>query len=83
MSRRFKNRHARAVAHPDAEPAPPVVFDDSNSTVDPLQPDMRHANVLNTRHYAKAESVQAAEAAKAAADAAAAAAAAQNAPPAA
>ncbi len=54
MSRRFKSRHAKVVAKPDAEPVPPVVLDDSNSTVDVLQPDRRIPNELNTRFVAKA-----------------------------
>ena len=56
MSRRFKSKMGRAVARPDAQPAPPVVLDESNSDFDPLQPDCRKPRVLNTRRYAVAES---------------------------
>jgi hypothetical protein len=56
VSRRFKSKVRRAHADPGAEPAPRVVLDDSNSDVDPLQPDLRKPRVLNTRRYARAES---------------------------
>jgi hypothetical protein len=61
MSRRFKNRHAKVQADPSAEPAAPVVLDDSNSTVDPLQPDRRIPKVLNGRFLARAECLVAAD----------------------
>lgn len=59
MSRRFKNRHRKVQADPNARaPASldhqPVELDDSNSYVDPLQPDRRIPNELNTRAYVKA-----------------------------
>jgi hypothetical protein len=56
VSRRFKSKVRRAHADPSAEPTAPVVLDDSNSDVDPLQPDVRKPRVLNTRRYARAES---------------------------
>jgi len=53
MSRRFKNRHHRVQAQPDALPTPPVVLDDSNSTRD-VWTGLRTANVLNARRYQQA-----------------------------
>jgi hypothetical protein len=64
MSRRFKGRHARVEAAPDAKPEPPLVLDDSNSFVDPMEPDVRKPLVLNGRRYAVAESIEAAERAR-------------------
>jgi hypothetical protein len=71
MSRRFKGRHHKVIARPDAEPTPPVVLDDSNSYVNPTQSDCRIPFEMVTRDYRVAESTLAAE--KSAADAAAAA----------
>jgi len=53
---RYPNIFGQRTADPNAEPAPPVVLDDSNSVVDPLQPDVRFAKELNRRHFAVAES---------------------------
>lgn len=74
MSRRFKGRHAKVVADPAAEPVEPAPLDDSNSFVDPLQPDRRIPDDLNTRDYREAESTIAAREEKRAAAASAAAA---------
>ena len=71
MSRRFKNRHHKVIAKPDAEPTPPVVLDDSNSYVNPTQSDCRIPFEMDAREYRVAESTIAAE--KAADEAAAAA----------
>jgi hypothetical protein len=54
MSRRFKGRHVKAHAFPEAEPDAAVVLDDSNSHADTFFPDIRYANQLNTRAYVKA-----------------------------
>jgi hypothetical protein len=70
MSRRFKNRHHKVIAQPDAEPTPPRVLDDSNSYVNPTQSDCRIPFEMDAREYRVAESTLAAE--KSAADAAAA-----------
>ncbi|MGH7168698.1 MAG: hypothetical protein ACRELG_00275 [Gemmataceae bacterium] len=56
MSRRFKGRHGKVQANPKARPAPPVTLDDSNSFVDPTQPDCRKPKVLNSRAFVRAES---------------------------
>jgi hypothetical protein len=53
---RYPNIYGRRQADPDADAAPPVVLDDSNSVVDPLQPDVRYAKELNRRHFVVAES---------------------------
>jgi hypothetical protein len=77
MSRRFKNRHHKIEAQPDALPAPAIVLDDSNSYVNPTQSDCRIPLEPNGRDYRVAETTIAAEK-SAAADAAAAAAAAES-----
>lgn len=56
MSRRFKGRHGKVIAQPKARPEKPVALDDSNSFVDPMQPDCRKPKVLNSRAYVRAES---------------------------
>jgi hypothetical protein len=61
MSRRFKNRHHKVIAQPDALPEPPVVLDDSNSYVNPTQSDCRIPFEPNGRDYRVAESTLAAE----------------------
>lgn len=61
MSRRFKNRHRKVEAAPDAK-APksmdhaPAELDDSNSFTLPHEPGMRYANQLNSRAFVAAES---------------------------
>ena len=45
-------------ADPHAEPAPPVVLDESNSYADPMQPDCRKPLELRRRHYARAEQLE-------------------------
>jgi hypothetical protein len=59
MSRRFRNRHARVQAQPDAEPGEPLVLDDSNSFLDPLE-NIRKPLVLNARAYVQAGAADAA-----------------------
>ena len=55
MTRLFlRTGGARVRANPNARPARPVVLDDSNSVVDPLQPDCRKAKVLNARQVVRA-----------------------------
>lgn len=56
MSRRFRNRHAKVIADPGAMPSPPVVLDDSNSEVDPTQPDRRRPlpGAVRTRAFVAA-----------------------------
>ena len=56
MSRRFKGRHGKVEARPDAKPESPAVLDESNSTPDPFYPDIRYANQLNARAYVRATS---------------------------
>lgn len=51
MSRRFKGRHFKVKADPDAKPVTPVKLDDSNSHRPFGQPDMRHPNELKGRAY--------------------------------
>lgn len=56
---RYPNIFGRVKADPNGKPAPPLVLDDSNSVVDPLQPDVRFAKDLNRRHFVTAESTPA------------------------
>lgn len=58
MSRRFRGRHARVKADPNAKPAAPVVLNESNSFRDPAQPDCRKPKVLNARRYVAAGVVE-------------------------
>lgn len=64
---RYPNIFGQVKAAPDAEAAPPAPLDDSNSFIDPTQPDRRIPNALNTRHFAVAESAEKPAAAEAAA----------------
>jgi hypothetical protein len=76
MSRRFKSRHHKVIAQPDASPVPwatpssPIALDDSNSYVNPTQSDCRIPLDLDAREYRTAESTLAAEKSAAAAAAA-------------
>jgi hypothetical protein len=58
MSRRFKGRHGKVEAQPDAKPAAPVELTDENSTRDTYYPDLRYANQLNTRAWVRATSAE-------------------------
>lgn len=78
MTRLFlRTGGARVKANPHAKPVPPVKLDDSNSVVDPLQPDCRKATVLNGRQVVAAGVIGETEKAEATAKAIAAAAAAK------
>ena len=54
MSRRFKSRHGKVTARPNARPAASAELDDSNSFADPTQPDCRKPKVLNARCFVTA-----------------------------
>lgn len=58
---RYPNIFGPRQADPNAQAAQPVVLDDSNSVVDPLQPDVRYAKELNRRHFVVAESAVSAD----------------------
>jgi hypothetical protein len=56
MSRRFKGRHGKVKAQPNAKPEPPVELTDENSHVDQFYPDIRYPNQLNARAFVRATS---------------------------
>lgn len=57
MSRRFKGRHGKVKAQPDAKPQAPIELNDTNSTLDPWS-GIRTANQLNARAWVRATSAE-------------------------
>lgn len=54
MSRRFKGRHWKVQANPNAKPVPPIVLDDSNGVRQPMGYHL--AKRLNSRAFVVAGS---------------------------